>query len=110
MFTSQLPPTWLPWQHPTVGLAGAHTRCAAQIYTAQMVLDCVRAYNATAELLPLLPASVALAADGDAAVALRTDELPPMLTCDWRGDLPTVRRVPFDAGAMPASSVQHLAP
>ena len=66
-----------------------------------MVLDCVRAYNATAELLPLLPASDAPAAGVDAAVALLPDELPPMLACDWTAELPTVRSVPFDAGAMP---------
>lgn len=64
---------------------------AAQIYTAQMVLDCMRAYNAAAEVLPLLPAP-------DAVVA---DELPPMLACDWRDSLPAVRSVPFHAGAMP---------
>ena len=80
---------------------------AAQVYTAQMVLDCVRAYNATAELLPLLPAADAAAADAGAAVALRPNELPPMLACDWAADLPAVRSVPFDAGAVLEAAARY---
>lgn len=89
--------------------------CCAQIYAAQMVLDCVRGYNAVAELVLVLPAAAAeaqqpagpAAHSAYAATALRAEQLPLMLACDWREGLPCVRSVDFEAGVLCCRLAPH---
>lgn len=64
-----------------------------RVLVSQLLLDAVRAYNAAAELTPMLPAG------GQDAKHLGGADLPQALRVSWQGGLPRLEGRPYAKGA-----------
>lgn len=77
-----------------------------QVLAGQLLLDSARAYNAVAELVPLLPPGASggplactSCSAGPGGAAEEVGRLPQVLRCVWEAGLPRVEGAPFPPGA-----------